>query len=107
MSNLVSFNYTNLSGMFYQGTSLESGKIGDIINIIIPYVFYGTGIALLIILIMGGLSLMVSGGDPKKIQAAKGKITSGLIGFLIIFLAYWLVQLAYMILGIQPLFKVI
>ena len=43
---------------------------------------------------------MLSGGDPKATESAKQKITNAVIGFVIIFVAYWLVQLLGMVLGI-------
>jgi len=76
-------------------------KIGTIVTGILPYVFTITGILLLIYLIMGGLQLMLAAGDPKKIQGAWGKVTNALIGFVIIFIAYWLTQLIGKIFNIQ------
>ena len=51
-------------------------------------------------LITGGVSLMTSTGDPKKVEAAKARITSALIGLVIIFTAYWIVQIVGYLLGI-------
>lgn len=68
-------------------------KIGEIISMILPYVFLITGILLLIYLLLGGFQLMFAAGDPKKVEGARGKITSAVIGFVIIFIAYWLTQL--------------
>jgi len=60
----------------------------------------GGGVALILIII-GAFQIITSGGDPEKIKAAGGKITHALIGFLIIFLSYWLVQILEIVLGIQ------
>ena len=67
--------------------------IGKIISDILPYIFWISGILILIYLIMGGFQLMLSAGDPKKVQGAWGKITNAVIGFVIIFVAYWVTQL--------------
>ena len=75
--------------------------IGDIISTALKFVFPAAGILLLFYLIIGGFSLMSSGGDPKAMQGAKGKITSALIGFVIIFAAYWIVQIVGIILGLE------
>ena len=71
-------------------TSLTIGKI---ISELFPYIFWISGILILIYLIMGGFQLMFAAGDPKKVQGAWGKITNAIIGFVIIFIAYWLTQL--------------
>lgn len=75
-------------------------NIADIISPILPYVFTITGILLLLYLLLGGLQLMLSAGDPKKVQGAWAKITNAVIGFLIVFIAYWVIQLVGKILNI-------
>ncbi len=81
----------------------ESGNIGNIISTLLPYLFTISGIILLLYLIYGGLQLMLSRGDPKGVQAAQGKITTAIIGFIIIFIAYWLVQLLGKVLGLTQI----
>lgn len=75
-------------------------NFGAVIVAALPYIFFVAGLLLLIYIIIGGYSLMFSQGDPKSIAAAKAKITSGLIGFIIVFVAYWLVQAIGLILGL-------
>lgn len=96
-------DYTELSGVV--GTDPKLKDIGSIISTILPYIFYGAGIILLFLIISGGFSLMTSGGDPKKTQMAQGKITSGIIGFVVIFAAYWITLLVYKILGVEVPFS--
>ena len=80
--------------------TFEGGDIGDIINALVPYIFALAGLALLLILILGGFELMTSAGDPKKMESAKGKLTNAVIGFIIIFIAFWLVQILEVIFGL-------
>lgn len=97
-----------------QSSGLQGSKvptqIGPLISLILPYIFYGAGIGLLVYLIMGGLQLMTSRGDPKGIQAAQAKITNALIGFLIVIFSFILVALFGKVLGItafETIFKMI
>ena len=83
------------------GLNPQIKSIGDLISIILPYIFTGAGLALLIYLIFGGFGFLTSGGDPKAIESAKGKITGALVGFIIIFVSFWMVQLIGQILGIE------
>ena len=78
-----------------------NGGIGGVVSAFLPYVIGVAGIALLIYLVLGGLQLMMSRGDPKAIQAAQGKITNALIGFIVIILAFTVVQLVGNLLGLQ------
>jgi len=81
----------------------NQGDIGSIVSSFLNYLFPLAGILLLLYLIFGGFSLMTSGGDPKAVQAAKSKITNALIGFIIVFTSYWLVQILGTILGIEAI----
>ncbi len=56
-------------------------------------VFPIAGIILLAYLVWGGFDYLTSLGDPKKAEAGKNKITAAIIGFIIIFASYWIVQI--------------
>jgi hypothetical protein len=52
-------------------------------------------------LIYGGYALLTSAGEPKKVAQAKGVITTALIGFAIVFISYWIIQIVQIILGVN------
>ncbi len=70
-----------------------SDALGAIVSRLLLYLFPFAGLLLFAYLIMGGFSYLTSGGDPKAMEQAKGKVTNAIIGFVIIFMAFWLVQL--------------
>jgi hypothetical protein len=74
--------------------------IGELIATLLPFVFTIAGMLLLVYLILGGLQLMLSRGDPKAAQGAKSHISNALIGFIIVFIAYWVVQIFGTLLGL-------
>ena len=76
-------------------------NIGDVVSRFLLFAFPAAGILLLLYLVYGGFRLMTSGGDPKAVEAAKAKITTAVIGFVIIFAAYWIVQIVARVLGLQ------
>jgi hypothetical protein len=76
-------------------------NIGGLIGNILPYIFGAAGLALLIYLVIGGLQMMTSRGDPKAMQGAQAKITNAVIGFVIVIFAFVFVQLIGSIFGIQ------
>ena len=84
-------------GNSFLGTSpLSNPKgIGSLLTVFIQVIFSFAGIAILIFFILGGISLIAGAGssDPQKIEKGKQTITSALIGFIIVFAAYWIVQL--------------
>jgi len=78
-------------------------SIGSIISFLLPYILVLAGLVMFIFLIIGGLGLMTSAGNPEKMKAAQGKITSAVIGFVIIFISYWLARILEILLGISIL----
>lgn len=83
-------------------------KLGDVVSAAIPFLFAFAGLGLLLMIISAGFTLLTSAGDAKKLEAGKQRLTNALVGFLIIFVAYWIVQLAGKIFGvpeIQTIFK--
>jgi hypothetical protein len=78
-------------------------NIGDFISKsgIMDYIFGAAAIALLIYLVLGGLQMMTSQGEPKTMQGAQAKITNALLGFVIIIVAFFIVQLVGNLLGLQ------
>lgn len=88
------------TGAFPSATPLASMTAGGFISTLLPYIFGAAGVALLIFLIIGGLQMMLSQGDPKTMQSAQSKITNALIGFVIIVIAFFVVQLVKQLLGL-------
>jgi len=76
---------------------------GTIISQAFNYLFVIAGLILLFNLIMGGFHLMVGATDPKAKETASKSITNSFIGFLILFGAYWIVQIVQIVLGIDIL----
>ncbi len=83
------------------GIPIKDAKLADLISFFIPYIYGIAGLVLFGLLIAGGFGFLTSAGDPDKVKGAQGKITSALVGFLIIFLSYWLVQILEVLFGIE------
>lgn len=81
----------------------ENLNIGTVITKLLPYVYAIAGLILLVLLILGGFQLMTSGGNPDKVKAGRGRITAALIGFFIIFMAWFIVKAVEYILGVSVL----
>ena len=96
---LAQIDFNNLEGR--NNFKFAGQSFGDIINFVIPYIFTAAGLLLLLYLIYGGYHMIISGGEPKALQEARGKVTNALIGFIIVFISYWLVQIVGKILGIE------
>ena len=101
---LAQIDFEGLEGE--TGLKFAGGNLGDIISELLPFLFAGAGLLLLLYLLYGGISLMLSGGDPKAIQSAKDKITGAVIGFIIVFASFWIVELISRLLGITIISRI-
>lgn len=51
-----------------------------------------SGVALFVMLLVGGFNFLLSGGDQKKLEAAKGTLTGAIIGLVVIVAAYLIIK---------------
>ena len=80
----------------------SGGKtIGDVVGLIVRGGFTISGVLILAILIFAGFSMIVGAGSNNPENVAKGKqaATNAIIGFLIVFSAYWIIRIIEIILG--------
>jgi hypothetical protein len=79
--------------------------IGGLISTILPNLYVAAGLILLFFLIFGGVMVILGAGKGESQQAEQGKkiVTRTLIGFLIIFLSYWIIRIIEIITGVKIL----
>lgn len=77
----------------------------SLITIIVKNGLTIAGIILLVLIIAGGFMMIASAGSGDQKQAAQSRsmITSALIGFLVIFLSYFIIQIVEVITGLDIL----
>lgn len=78
------------------GSPFGTGKtIGDLVSVILSISFVVAGIILLVAFIVGGIGIISGAGqsDPEKVEKGKKALTSTVIGFVVVFVAYWIVKL--------------
>ena len=70
-----------------------------ILGIIVPLL----GLALFVLLLVGGFQYMTAGGDPKQTQKAAGTITTAVIGIVVVIGAWFIFQILNALTGINLL----
>jgi hypothetical protein len=94
-------------GKSFLGNSSANLKDASGINVYVSAIITGAisvaGIILLFILIGGGIGIIKGAGksDPKTVEQGKQAATSALIGFIVVFSAYWIVKLIETITGLS------
>ena len=83
----------------------ELTGVGSLVTTVVQIAFALAGIVFIVLLIVGGIGMIAGAGRDDPEQAAKGKqaATSALIGFIVVFVAYWIVQLIEVLTGISIL----
>lgn len=83
----------------------ESGlpTLNAVIRLGIVYLFVASVIATLFFIIWGGIQWASSGGDPKAIDNAKKRISFAIVGLIITFLAFFIINVVGGIFGISLL----
>lgn len=64
--------------------------ICTLIGNVLTFIYSIAGLIALVLLILGGIQYMSSGGDKVAVEQARGRITAAIVGLLIVFGA-WLV----------------
>ncbi|KKS30549.1 MAG: hypothetical protein UU93_C0035G0003 [Candidatus Amesbacteria bacterium GW2011_GWA2_42_12] len=78
---------------------------GVILSALLPYLYVFGGMALFSMLIWGGFEMLAGAQDTKAQEAGKKRISAAAIGFVLLFVSYWLAQLLQILLGINILGK--
>ena len=71
----------------------EQGLVGKIISAFLPALLGIAGFVTVIIIIISGIQFVTSGGNPEAAAAARGRLTFAIIGFVIIVLAFAILQI--------------
>lgn len=58
------------------------------------------GVALFVMLVVGGYNFLLSGGDQKKLEAARGTLTNAVIGLVVIVCAYLVIRTVQLFTGV-------
>ncbi len=72
--------------------SITTGNFGQILGQLITLIFVVSVIAALFYLVWGGFKWLTSGGDKTAVQTAREHIVAAIIGLVIIFLAYFILN---------------
>jgi len=84
-----------------QPTGMRIEDVGLLISRIISIAFILAGIMVFAFLVWGGIEWILSGGDKSGTEKARNRITSALVGLVIVFAAWAIAQLVGVFFGIN------
>lgn len=83
------------------GNSLWAGDVFPVFWTIIKNLYVLTGIVLLFFLVAGGVGMIINAGNAEKQKQSSQTLTSAVVGYLIMFAAYWLVRIVEIVFGVD------
>ena len=79
--------------------------LGTLISNLLPNIYVLAGILLFLLLIAGGYGIIMGAGSGEAGQVGKGQkaVTAAIIGFIVIFASYWIIQIIEVVTGMEIL----
>ena len=82
-------------------TSTDTWTVAGILSAVITLIMVFAGLLFFFMLLLGGIKWLTSGGDKAQTEAARNQITAALIGLVIVFAAFAILQLLEQFFGID------
>lgn len=83
--------------------NLNAGGLGNLIGSLVQLLFVIAILAALVYLVYGGFRWLVSSGDKSQVASAREHIVAAIIGLIIIFLSYFILNILLTFFGLGSL----
>jgi hypothetical protein len=85
--------------MFGNAESKKLTSPGAIVARLLSFAFPLAGLILFVMIVWGGFE-MLSSAASKGVEAGKQRVTAAIVGFVLLFVAYWVFQIIEVIFGV-------
>ena len=102
----ISMPYIASAQMFSVPNPLRNiTSIQEVIRALIDVAFAAAGIVAVIYLIVGGFRYITSSGNAEAIEGAKATIVNSIVGLIVVFISFLLVNYILVALNVGPLYR--
>ena len=91
------------STFFSSHPSANTTTISALVSTIVKNAYVLAGVILFIYLLFGGFTIITSAGSADETQKGQKAITSAIMGFILIFASYWIIQIIQVLTGLEIL----
>jgi len=88
-------------GQFSGFCNVSSDSIGPIIGTVIIVMFILAIVIALIWLVIGGIKWITSSGDSSKVEGARNQIIAAVIGLIVVFLSFFILNFVLTLFGLS------
>ena len=78
----------------------ELSNPGGVVSRALEFAIPIAGLILFVMLVWGGFEMLVGAPSGKSIDAGKQRVTAAIIGFILLFSSYWLMQIVEVVFGV-------
>ena len=76
---------------------------GSLINNVLPNIYIAGGVIIFFMILLGGFTIIANAGNKDKVADGSKTITSAIIGLLVLFASYWIIQIIQVVTGVNIL----
>jgi len=84
-----------------KGSAYETKGFFDFLSVIINNIYLIAGIILFFFVVIGGLGMILNAGNVDKQKQSSKTLSSAVMGYLIMFVAYWLIKIIEALTGTE------
>lgn len=91
--------------LIFQGSSAttEYSGAGSLVNNLLPNIYIAGGVIIFFMILFGGFTIIANAGNADKIKDGSKTITSAIMGLLVLFGSYWIIQIIQTVTGVNIL----
>jgi len=102
MKNMTGVVYAASAGTDY---GVPFNTVGELVSVLLKNVYFIAGFLLLGLLIFGGIGVIMAanGGNAEKVAEGTKKVMIAIMGFMIVFLSWFIIRIIEAITGVNIL----
>lgn len=81
-----------------------NGGILNVVSVVLYNIYVFAGIILLLMVFAGGLGMILNAGNAEKQKQSSQTLSSAVMGFVILFVSYWLIKIIEIVFGLTLIF---
>lgn len=104
-SNMLATSFNLGDKLLFQGDAAGNAypTAGTLINNILPNIYIAAGLIIFFMIVFGGFTVISNAGNKDKVKDGSKIITSAIIGLLVLFGSYWIIQIIQVVTGVPIL----
>jgi len=83
---------------------LAAAGVGGIISMLLSFLYAIAAVILFFLFVWGGFDILTSQGNEEKVSSGAQKITSGVVGFILLLLAFFVTRVVAFVFGLDTSF---